>query len=301
MCVMRLLRLVCLSVCPVVCSGTFPLPRSDAGSARANLNVAAGRAVSATTLLFTTGLQRADATSASGSVIISPGFTIPSICYEEIGRAFGAASVCSGDDRESLEASSVRLRQVCSRESPALSLFGHSRGGSVAVDAALELGPRGVSRLVLLDPVDDAELTTLRKLDGPPRAPLPPCLLISTPWAGASSYYHYNYESACAPPARSAAAFSRALQRRVGAPGLLVEVPSLGHLAMLSHPEALPAIANLCGSAASPALPPPRLALLRAAVRDLMVAWAAGERVDLTSPLFAAIKRLDPAARAFPL
>lgn len=295
---MRLLRLVCLSLCPVVCSGTFPLPRSDAGAVRANLNVAARRAASATTLLFTAGLQRADATSASGSVIISPGFTIPSICYEEIARAFGAATVCSGDDRESLEASSVRLRQVCSRESSAL--FGHSRGGSVAVDAALELGPRRVSRLVLLDPVDDAELTTLRKLDRT-RAPLPPCLLLSTPWAGASSYYHYNYESACAPPARSAAAFSRALQSRAGAPGLLVEVPSLGHLAMLSHPEALPAIANLCGSAASPALPPPRLALLRAAVRDLMVAWAAGERVDLTSPLFAAIKRLDPTARAFPL
>ena len=228
--------------------------------------------------------------------IISPGFAIPSACYDEISRAFGAASVvCSYASDESLEASSLRLRNICQQEG---SLIGHSRGGSVAVDVALQLGPRRISRLVLLDPVDDAALTTLRKLEVD-TAPLPPCLLLSTPWAGASSYYRYNYESACAPPDRSAPAFSRALSgRSPELRSLLVEVPSLGHLSMLSHPEALAAIQNLCGSSHSPALSPQRFALLQSAVRDLLVAWVAGARVEPASPLVSAIQAYDPAARA---
>ena len=109
-----------------------------------------------------------------------------------------------------------------------------------------------VSSLILIDPVDDIERHTLQKIDLYPidAAPLPPTIIISTPYGGSSNYYKSAvFESVCAPPDRGPRAFYETLSKRDEKENSrflkYVEFKHIGHLELLDDSEDL-VFASLC-------------------------------------------------------
>ena len=98
-------------------------------------------------------------------------------------------------------------------------LMGHSRGGAVvALANAIEKKSNNNNNYnygcILIDPVDDSELSTINEIKSlknnnrdNSRLNFSPTLIISTSWGGLSKYYNTKYESSCAPPKRAALAF----------------------------------------------------------------------------------------------
>lgn len=181
--------------------------------------------------------------------LLCGGFLVPPEAYmtwgQRIKQGFPNSSVsCISDGSTinnplSLSQSAIHLTQVLQKEAPRCKsrvLFGHSRGGTVAL-LCLLLRPElseDISSLVLIDPVDD-DKNTLIQLLLESKAPLPPILLLSTPYGGSSKYYaSASFTSACAPPGRNAQAIYEAFQRsQRGSICELLVLPELGHFQLL--------------------------------------------------------------------
>jgi hypothetical protein len=120
-------------------------------------------------------------------------------------------------------------------------MMGHSRGGAVAALTSLALLDRleRVS-LVLLDPVDDAELSAIKTLTAN-RERLErfsdriTVKVLSLPYGGYSSFYRKQLTSSCAPPGRNADSFIEAFPAPIEV--TREEFRDLGHMQILNDPS----------------------------------------------------------------
>ena len=179
------------------------------------------------------------------SVVVVPGYQIPPSCYSALAHTT-EAEIIHVDDATTISGSAqALLARLSSSKKQEVVLLGHSRGGAVAV-AAAAAPHTPVCGLILIDPVDDDATSTLLSSAALVACPV---LILSTPYAGASSYYRKPYVSVCAPAGRNADTFFDRLKNRTASTTLVV-LPKLGHLALLddSAAQSLPT-ANLCGPA----------------------------------------------------
>merc|ERR1711871_231413 len=169
---------------------------------------------------------------------------------------------------ESIQTSSAGILEMMKRQDSKkeeLVIIGHSRGGAVAVDASRKWilsrrSPR-ISALILLDPVDDVDLSTIKSFSSsfssssisspsfpntiaarnPPSTAIlfPPTVIISTPFGGSSRYYkNANFESICAPRGRNANSFFEVISKHSIFSAFL-EYRRMGHLQMLDDLDKL--------------------------------------------------------------
>jgi pimeloyl-ACP methyl ester carboxylesterase len=205
-------------------------------------------------------------------VVVCGGFRIPARHYSSIVDSFVAAGYSSPvvieqvDDGETLGESAQRALSSMVGKG-AVILIGHSRGGAVALRIAFALQERAIS-VILLDPVDDRESSTINLAVASPSLFLPPrVLVISTPYAGASAFYHETYQSACAPAGRNGDSFAAALGDRA----VHLTMPNTGHLEILDFRKDL-AVSNLCGPSSK--LAPEKTYQLDKAVLRLLPVFA---------------------------
>ena len=113
--------------------------------------------------------------------------------------------------------------------------MGHSRGGAVSAKGALLLG-KACKGVLLVDPVDDLELSALSALASSP-ALYPPTLTVSCPYGGVlSKYYKTSLSSSCAPSGRNAHAFQQVLQAKAeGVNHSFSILEGVGHLQLLDQ------------------------------------------------------------------
>ena len=90
----------------------------------------------------------------------------------------------SMNEPKSIESAAADL--VCSLENHGwksdcdVIVIGHSRGGTIAVEASCNFFKRGVKALLLIDPVDDPSLTGISSIEKTPNLNIP-IAIISTP------------------------------------------------------------------------------------------------------------------------
>jgi len=225
-------------------------------------------------------------------VVVCGGYRIPARHYASIVESFVAAGYGAPvvveqldvDDGETLGESAQRVLQRVGKG--VVVLVGHSRGGAVALRAALSLKGRAMS-LILVDPVDDGESSSISLAVSSPPSALPSrVLIISTPYAGASAFYHQNYESACAPAGRNGDSFASAL----GDCAVHLTLPNTGHLEFLDFRKDL-AVSNLCGPSSK--LAPETTRKLDKAVLRLLTDFAKTQGKGLELDL-EELKEIDP-------
>lgn len=251
-------------------------------------------------LLFSTFAGEAAANNFSPSFcVLCTGYRIPVSCYDEMARAVSADAVF-GDEYQtspSLGHSARKLEMLVMKESlprSSVLLVGHSRGGAVATLASLASPEtrKRVCGLILVDPVDDELLTVQTALLAESNYTLEfPIMVISTPFAGESSFYNTPYKSVCAPDGRGPNSFFSALKLRASASLTLITIPSLGHLALLSSGiKSLP-IAHICGDAVnSNRLIGKDADLLKRTTLDLLSTVAGGRSII---PKLAELRQID--------
>jgi pimeloyl-ACP methyl ester carboxylesterase len=220
-------------------------------------------------------------------VVVCGGFRIHARHYSSIVDSFVAAGYSAPivieqvDDGETLGESAQRALSLMVGKG-AVILIGHSRGGAVALRVAFALQERAIS-VILLDPVDDRESSTVNLAVAPSSFLPPRVLVISTPYAGASAFYHETYQSACAPAGRNGDSFAAALGDRA----VHLTMPNTGHLEFLDFRKDL-AVSNLCGPSSK--LAPEKTYQLDKAVLRLLPVFAQKKDKGALEEL----KQIDP-------
>ena len=220
-------------------------------------------------------------------VVVCGGFRIHARHYSSIVDSFVAAGYSAPivieqvDDGETLGESAQRALSLMVGKG-AVILIGHSRGGAVALRVAFALQERAIS-VILLDPVDDRESSTVNLAVAPSSFLPPRVLVISTPYAGASAFYHETYQSACAPAGRNGDSFAAALGDRA----VHLTMPNTGHLEFLDFRKNL-AVSNLCGPSSK--LAPEKTYQLDKAVLRLLPVFAQKKDKGALEEL----KQIDP-------
>jgi len=214
------------------------------------------------------------------------GFLIDKSHYMSIAESLQSRKLCSTpvkfiddsnglDGKESIQSSAEKLLGIINQDATdanrPVMLLGHSRGGAVASYAATKLIDSSndaredmntlkmhskekrinVDSLILFDPVDDADLTTLKFIESK-TVPFPPTFIVSTPYGGKSKYYKDTvFASSCAPPSRSSKLFYSIIQtvaenqekgelhKQLKQHIRLNEYKDLGHLQLLDDTEVL--------------------------------------------------------------
>ena len=105
------------------------------------------------------------------------GFTIPKIHYDSLSAELVATNICrspvnyveDGNDlinKQDIPSSSSKLKYSLPKDETNWILLGHSRGGAVAAYTAASMeDSEGPNALILIDPVDDESLTSMKFYD----------------------------------------------------------------------------------------------------------------------------------------
>lgn len=165
-----------------------------------------------------------------------PGYRLDASYYRTLEREVSAApfrflegpeyTSSTSPSPHSLKSAAVLMAdEVISHSSKekVVMMMGHSRGAAVAALASLEVLEKEHSspvRLILLDPVDDSELTAINSLKESSgflerQRDRLSVYVMSLNYGGYSSYYKKQLASSCAPPGRNADSFIEAFPASV--------------------------------------------------------------------------------------
>ena len=196
-------------------------------------------------------------------VFFCPGYMIPIECYTNLYDVIQSSIPQSSetivynsnniDNNDSILTDINNLKNLLSsktdKQNRNIIIFGHSRGGSVALSSLLSANlKKDINKLlILLDPVDDGFnnaikiLKEYRIVDDNLKI-----LLIKLPYGGYSKFYKKSFDSSCAPNGRNADTFMNIFEEYHYNVDYKI-IQEFGHFGLLSEKELEKlAIGNVC-------------------------------------------------------